>query len=74
MLQALIAALRLLAKVAVELLVAKVPEVELPQVAEPLPPAVRVPEVFVRLLVTVRKFPGRAAVRVIAELNRGWRR
>ena len=70
--QAVIAALRLLAKVAVELLVAKVPEVELPQVAEPLLPVVRVPDVvLVRLLVTVvRKAPGRAAVSVIAELLR----
>ena len=59
--QVLIAALRLLAKVAVTLLVAKVPVVELVQALEPLVPAVTVPHenpLPVSLSVKVVKLPG----------------
>ena len=62
----------MLAKVAGVLLVANLPKVELEQMFEPLVPAVRTPEpvVLVRELVTVRKFPGKSAVKVSVELLR----
>ena len=67
----MMAALKLLAKVAVALLVAYVPTVELVQVFDPLVPAVRLPDALVRvLLLTLRKFPGTAAVNVSVELLR----
>jgi hypothetical protein len=67
-LQAVIAALRLLAKIALVLPVAKVPTVELVQPFEPRVPAVgthaKIPVPFVTLGVKVVKLPGIVSVTV----------
>jgi hypothetical protein len=64
----LIAALRLLAKVAATLLVAKVPAVELPQVLDPRVPAVTLPHENVvasfEATLKVVKLPGVVSVTV----------